>query len=102
MISAIPTPVVKTIFTICDYYEVGLRTKYLALYIFEKFMCNQFWNIFTLNEHKSSVEDWKRDCEKVVKCAKLRLMSSIQLASKIDSNGLVIRQVKFFVLFKFT
>lgn len=60
-------------------------------------MCNQFWKLYLLNENKPHSNDWKRDCENYANTAKLRLVSSIQLASKMDSHslGLGIAQVNF-------
>ncbi|XP_015117000.1 uncharacterized protein LOC107041116 [Diachasma alloeum] len=92
---AIPMTVVEKVFIIADSFALGPRTKYLSLYIYEKFVCNQFWEIYKEHETHPDSEEYKRACERVSKMLMLRLMSSIQLASKMDSHmlGLTITQV---------
>lgn len=93
-------PVVKKIFVITDWFALGPRAKYLAVYIYEKFLSNQFWEIYQEHETRPDSEEYARAVDKVSKVLMLRLMSCIQLASKMDSHllGLGITQVINFVI----
>ncbi|XP_011303140.1 cyclin N-terminal domain-containing protein 1-like [Fopius arisanus] len=87
---AIPTTVVEKVFIIVDSFALGPRTKYLALYIYEKFLCNEFWGIYKEHENHPGSEDFKHACDRVSRVLMLRLMSCIQLASKMDSHLLAL------------
>nr|XP_034190330.1 uncharacterized protein LOC117608809 isoform X2 [Osmia lignaria] len=90
---AIPVPVVSAILKITEYLELGPETKYVAIHLYDKFMCNYFWKLYkTTNQTE---DHWSEVCKKISSQAKLYLMSCLQLASKLDShsNNLGISQV---------
>ncbi|KAK0174277.1 hypothetical protein PV327_011033 [Microctonus hyperodae] len=92
---AIPMPVVKIVFMIVKKFHLSFKTKYLALCVYDKFMCNHFWELFMEHGNNPEFEEYKHASDRMSKLARLRLMSCIQLASKMDchSRGLGISQV---------
>ncbi|XP_034946025.1 cyclin N-terminal domain-containing protein 1-like isoform X2 [Chelonus insularis] len=80
--------VVKTVFTLAEYFNLHPRTKYLSLYLFDKYMCNKFWEIYKKyeNDAENNTHNWNQVTDKFSNEIKLRLMSCIQLASKVDSH----------------
>ncbi|XP_012270571.1 uncharacterized protein LOC105694460 isoform X2 [Orussus abietinus] len=83
---AVPMPVVKAIFIITSHFELGPNARYLAVYLYDKFMHNHFNEIYMAEVENGLKEiSWVQTCSKVSSQAKLCLMSCIQLASKMDS-----------------
>lgn len=80
---------------IADKFSLTPKSKYLTLYLYDKFMCNQFWEVYQEFQRNPESPDWKHVSNKLSSYARLRLMSCIQLASKMDchSTGLAISQV---------
>lgn len=70
---------------IMKHFGLNTNTKYLALNLYQKFTENQFQKIYKENRHDKSFNEWKFMRNKIVNLAKLRLMTCIQLASKLDS-----------------
>ncbi|XP_063989532.1 cyclin N-terminal domain-containing protein 1-like [Diachasmimorpha longicaudata] len=92
---AIPMVIVEKVFAIVESFALGPRTKYLSLYIFEKFVCNQFWEMYIEHEAHPGSHEYQRASDRISEMLMMRLMSSIQLASKMDSHllGLSVSQV---------
>lgn len=88
-------PVVNIVFMIVKKFHLSFKTKYLALCIYDKFMCKHFWELFMEHGNDPEFEEYKHASHRMSKLARLRLMSCIQLASKMDchSRGLGISQV---------
>ncbi|XP_008556728.1 cyclin N-terminal domain-containing protein 1 [Microplitis demolitor] len=82
---SISSSVIKILFMIMKHFGLNTNTKYLALNLYQKFTENQFQKIYKENRHDKSFNEWKFMRNKIVNLAKLRLMTCIQLASKLDS-----------------
>ncbi|XP_057341617.1 cyclin N-terminal domain-containing protein 1-like [Microplitis mediator] len=83
--STISSSVVKIVFLIMKHFGLNTNTKYLALNLYHKFTENQFQKINKENRNDKRSNKWKFMRNKIVNLAKLRLMTCIQLASKLDS-----------------
>ncbi|XP_046479694.1 cyclin N-terminal domain-containing protein 1 isoform X1 [Neodiprion pinetum] len=93
---AVPVPVMKAIFVITDHLGLGPNTRYLTVHLFDRFMSNQFCELYVAEMVSNPGEvAWPQICKIISSEAKLRLMSCMQLASKMDSHtkGLSISQV---------
>ncbi|XP_015601334.2 cyclin N-terminal domain-containing protein 1 [Cephus cinctus] len=90
-------PVVKTIFAIAENLGLTSNAKYLTVSLYDQFMYNHFSEVYRTEYENGllSEETWTQICKKISSQAKLRLMSCMQLASKMDSHskGLGISQV---------
>ncbi|XP_046741463.1 cyclin N-terminal domain-containing protein 1-like [Diprion similis] len=85
---AVPVPVMKTIFVITEHLGLGPNTRYLTVHLFDRFMCNQFCELYVAEMVSTTSEvAWPKICKTISSEAKLRLMSCMQLASKMDSNS---------------
>ncbi|XP_003694077.2 uncharacterized protein LOC100870617 isoform X1 [Apis florea] len=93
LILAIPLPIVKAIFKITEHLDLGPNTKYITIHLYDKFICNYFWEIYRNADQTES--SWSQICKKISSQSKLYLMSCLQLANKMDShfNTLKISQV---------
>lgn len=81
-----------TVFKIADYLDLKPNVMYMAIQLYDKFMCCRFWEIHK-NEFangRMSEASWDAVCKRISKKTKLYLMSCFQLACKMDSpsNGL--------------
>ncbi|XP_043289426.1 uncharacterized protein [Venturia canescens] len=94
---AIPPPVVKELFKVSESCDFTPNTRYIALYLYDKFICNTFWEAYTSEngDDKGTTNSWEQTCKRISSQAKLRLMSCLQIASKMDTHsaGLRITQV---------
>ncbi|XP_033320151.1 uncharacterized protein LOC117217005 isoform X2 [Bombus bifarius] len=90
---AIPIPIINAIFKITEYLHLGPDTRYIAIHLYDKFMCSYFWEVYRNADQTES--SWSQVCKKVASQSKLYLMSCLQLANKMDShfNKLRISQV---------
>lgn len=72
---------------------MGPDTRYIAIHLYDKFMCSYFWEVYRNADPTES--SWSQVCKKVTSQSKLYLMSCLQLANKMDShfNKLRISQV---------
>ena len=75
------------IFSIVDEFDLEPNAKYLALHLYDKYMNNISWEAYKIAIKNGLSEDlWEQEQKKSSNEAKLRLLSCIQLASKMDSN----------------
>lgn len=81
---AIPLPIVKAIFKITEHLDLGPNTKYITIHLYDKFICNYFWEIYRNADQTES--SWSQICKKISSQSKLYLMSCLQLANKMDSH----------------
>ncbi|XP_048269487.1 uncharacterized protein LOC100644084 isoform X1 [Bombus terrestris] len=90
---AIPIPIINAIFKITEYLHLGPDTRYIAIHLYDKFMCSYFWEVYRNADQTES--SWSQVCKKVTSQSKLYLMSCLQLANKMDShfNKLRISQI---------
>lgn len=87
-LSAIPASIMKAAFKIAEYLELEPNVKYMAIQLYDRFMCKHFWEIYkTETTNDPSEASWFEACEKVSAEAKLILMSCFQLACKMDSHS---------------
>ncbi|XP_012252813.2 cyclin N-terminal domain-containing protein 1-like [Athalia rosae] len=93
---AVPLPVIRTIFVISGHFGLAPNARYLTVHLFDKFMCNHFCELYAAKMGMDPTEScWPQICKAISSQAKLKLMSCMQLASKMDSHskGLSISQV---------
>ncbi|XP_078043051.1 cyclin N-terminal domain-containing protein 1 isoform X2 [Augochlora pura] len=83
--TAIPEPIVDTIFHITKYLDLGPDTKYITIHLYDKFMCKYFWEVYKAEIIDHAGGSWTEVCNKISSQSKLYLMSCLQLASKMDS-----------------
>ncbi|XP_011864626.1 PREDICTED: cyclin N-terminal domain-containing protein 1-like [Vollenhovia emeryi] len=84
---AIPASTVKTAFKVAEYFKLEPNVKYMAIQLYERFMCKHFWEIYkTEIANDFSEASWLKVCERSSNEAKLNLMSCFQLACKMDSH----------------
>ncbi|XP_076639013.1 cyclin N-terminal domain-containing protein 1 [Colletes latitarsis] len=84
---AIPIPVVNAIFKITKHLDLGPETRYIAIHLYDKFMCNYFWKVYKAEAGEQTEKSWSKICKKLSSRSKLYLMSCLQLASKMDSHS---------------
>ncbi|XP_076167973.1 cyclin N-terminal domain-containing protein 1 [Ptiloglossa arizonensis] len=84
---AIPVPVVSAIFKITKHLDLGPDTRYIAIHLYDKFMCNYFWEVYKAEAAEQTENSWSEVCKKISSQSKLYLMSCLQLASKMDSHS---------------
>ncbi|XP_076236646.1 cyclin N-terminal domain-containing protein 1 [Calliopsis andreniformis] len=84
---AIPAPIVTAIFKIAEYLDLGPDARYIAIHLYDKFMCNYFWEIYNDQTIDQSDSFWSQVCQEISGQSKLYLMSCLQLASKMDSHS---------------
>lgn len=87
MFIAIPVPVVSAIFKITKHLDLGPDTRYIAIHLYDKFMCNYFWEVYKAEAAEQTENSWSEVCKKISSQSKLYLMSCLQLASKMDSHS---------------
>ena len=79
--------VIKLIFMIADEFSLHSNAKYLAIHLYDKFMNRRSWEALkALEESGNSEVLWEQEQRKMCAEGKLRLLSCIQLASKMDSS----------------
>ncbi|XP_011686330.1 PREDICTED: uncharacterized protein LOC105449037 isoform X2 [Wasmannia auropunctata] len=83
---AIPASTVKAAFKIAEYLELEPNVKYMAIQLYDKFMCKHFWEIYKTEIANDPSEAFKV-CKKTCNQTKLNLMSCFQLACKMDSHS---------------
>ncbi|XP_015188477.1 PREDICTED: cyclin N-terminal domain-containing protein 1-like isoform X1 [Polistes dominula] len=90
----IPASVISAIFKITCHLELGTDTKYLTIHLYDKFMCNYFWEVYK-TENEATEASWSKICQTISHKSKLYLVSCLQLASKMDlhSKSLSISQL---------
>ncbi|XP_024870312.1 uncharacterized protein LOC112453665 [Temnothorax curvispinosus] len=87
----IPVSTVKAAFKIAEYLELEPTVKYMAIQLYDRFMCKHFWEIYkTEIVNTSSEGSWLKVCNKSSNQTKLNLMSCFQLACKMDSHSSVL------------
>ncbi|XP_054012652.1 uncharacterized protein LOC128894725 [Hylaeus anthracinus] len=84
---AIPAPIISAIFKITKHLDLGPDTKYIAIHLYDKFMCNYFWEVYKDETTEQTENSWSKVCKKISSQSKLYLMSCLQLASKMDSHS---------------
>ncbi|XP_012217120.1 cyclin N-terminal domain-containing protein 1-like [Linepithema humile] len=82
---AISAPTMKTAFVIADYLELETHVKYMAIHLYDVFMCKRFLEIYKAASPLCETA-WFKMCKKYSKHSKLYLMSCFQLACKMDSH----------------
>lgn len=71
-----------------DYLEIAPVNKYMAIHLYDKFMCNYFWESYKAETANGPSEDsWNQICKKISSQSKLYLLSCLQLAYKMDSHS---------------
>ncbi|CAL7942705.1 unnamed protein product [Xylocopa violacea] len=80
-----PFVVVNAIFKITEHLDLGPDTRYVAIHLYDKFMCNYFWEVYKNTDQTEN--SWIEVCKKISSQSKLYLMSCLQLASKMDSHS---------------
>ncbi|XP_076756519.1 cyclin N-terminal domain-containing protein 1 isoform X2 [Xylocopa sonorina] len=80
-----PFVVINTIFKITEHLDLGPDTRYVAIHLYDKFMCNYFWEVYKNTDQAEN--SWTEVCRKISSQSKLYLMSCLQLASKMDSHS---------------
>lgn len=84
----IPASTVKAAFKIAEYLELEPNVRYMAIQLYDKFMCKHFWEIYkTEIANDPSEASWSKVCKKISNRTKLNLMSCFQLACKMDSHS---------------
>ncbi|XP_077989822.1 cyclin N-terminal domain-containing protein 1-like [Glandiceps talaboti] len=78
------------IFLLCDYFKQPPETRFLAVHIFDKFMakhvCGLYKHICTSTKYRDRKTEWKTLENKLGRLMCLRMVSSVQLASKLCSH----------------
>ncbi|XP_012135890.2 cyclin N-terminal domain-containing protein 1 [Megachile rotundata] len=82
---AIPIPIVSAVFKITEHLDMGPHTRYIAIHLYDKFICNYFWKVYKATNQTGNY--WSQICKKISNQSKLYLMSCLQLASKMDSHS---------------
>ncbi|XP_026276114.1 uncharacterized protein LOC113204941 [Frankliniella occidentalis] len=82
-----PTRVVEIVFSICALFELPKEVKFLAIDIFDRFVINHTTDVWQYScessaDLSSQRKYWRRVAERSQKQALLRVLSSIQIASK--------------------
>lgn len=85
--TAIPVPIVNAIFKITEYLDLGPNARYIAIHLYDKFMCNYFWEVYNAQAVDQNESSWSEVCKKISSQSKLYLMSCLQVASKVDSHS---------------
>ncbi|KZC09195.1 Cyclin N-terminal domain-containing protein 1 [Dufourea novaeangliae] len=83
---AIPVPIVSAIFKITEHLYLGPDTRYIAIHLYDKFMCKYFWEVYKTEAADHTENSWSQVCRKISSQSKLYLMSCLQLANKMDSH----------------
>lgn len=79
--------IIKMIFVIAEEFSLHSNAKYLAIHLYEKYMNRRICEASKgLKKSGSSETLWEQEQKKMCAEGKLRLLSCIQLASKMDSN----------------
>ncbi|XP_033223094.1 cyclin N-terminal domain-containing protein 1-like [Belonocnema kinseyi] len=79
--------IIKMIFLIAEEFALHSNAKYLAIHLYEKYMNRRICEVSKgLQKSGSSETLWEQEQRKMCSEGKLRLLSCIQLASKMDSN----------------
>ncbi|XP_071577123.1 cyclin N-terminal domain-containing protein 1 isoform X2 [Temnothorax nylanderi] len=79
---------VKAAFNIAEYLELEPNVKYMAIQLYDRFMCKHFWEIYkTEIANNLSEASWFKVCDENSNQTKLTLMSCFQLACKMDSHS---------------
>ncbi|KYQ56690.1 Cyclin N-terminal domain-containing protein 1, partial [Trachymyrmex zeteki] len=85
---AIPASTMKAAFKIAEYLELEPNVKYMAIELYDRFMCKHFWELYkTEFANDPSEASWFKICKKTSNQTKLNLMSCFQLACKMDSHS---------------
>ncbi|XP_012059517.1 PREDICTED: uncharacterized protein LOC105622714 [Atta cephalotes] len=88
---AIPASTMKAAFKIAEYLELEPNVKYMAIELYDRFMCKHFWELFkTEFVNDPSEASWFKICKKISNQTKLNLMSCFQLACKMDSHSSIL------------
>ncbi|XP_074110208.1 cyclin N-terminal domain-containing protein 1 isoform X4 [Cotesia typhae] len=87
----VSSSVIKIVFVITKKFGLNSNTKYIALNLYDKCMKNQFQEIYKENRNDKNFIQWKHLRNKIVNLSKIRLISCIQLASKLDSHSNFLR-----------
>lgn len=78
----------KAAFKIAEYLELEPNVKYMAIELYDRFMCKHFWELYkTEFANDPSEASWFKICKKTSNQTKLNLMSCFQLACKMDSHS---------------
>ncbi|KAK1123313.1 hypothetical protein K0M31_008932 [Melipona bicolor] len=90
---AVPIPIVNAIYKITEYLHLERDIRYIAIHLYDKFMCNYFWEKYKNTD--STQSSWSQICKSISSQSVLYLMSCLQLANKMNShlNNLKIPQV---------
>ncbi|CAK9803328.1 Cyclin N-terminal domain-containing protein 1 [Anthophora quadrimaculata] len=81
---AIPAPIVNAIFKVTEHLDLRPDTRYIAIHLYDQFMCNYFWENYKNADQTEN--SWCQICKMISSQSKLYLMSCLQLASKMDSH----------------
>ncbi|KYN06250.1 Cyclin N-terminal domain-containing protein 1, partial [Cyphomyrmex costatus] len=85
---AIPASTIKVAFKIAEYLELEPNVKYMAIELYDKFMCKHFWELYkTEFMNDPSQASWFKICKRTSNQTKLNLISCFQLACKMDSHS---------------
>ncbi|XP_031846376.1 cyclin N-terminal domain-containing protein 1 isoform X4 [Nomia melanderi] len=97
---ALPISVVSVIFKLSDYLNLDSHTRYIAIHLYDKFMCKYFWQVYKVDITNHTDSSWTQVCKKISGQSKLYLVCCLQLASKMDSHSkkLGISQVQLTIL----
>ncbi|CAD6242307.1 GSCOCG00012634001-RA-CDS [Cotesia congregata] len=90
-VSVVSSSVIKIVFIIIKKFGLNSNTKYIALNLYDKCIKNQFQEIYKENRNDKNFIQWKHLRNKIVNLSKIRLISCIQLASKLDSHSNFLR-----------
>ncbi|XP_076300786.1 cyclin N-terminal domain-containing protein 1 [Lasioglossum baleicum] len=82
---AIPPPIVSAIFQITEHLDLGPDAKYITIHLYDRFMCNYFWEVYKAETTDHTETSWREVCKRISSQSKLYLISCLQLASKMDS-----------------
>ncbi|XP_031846374.1 cyclin N-terminal domain-containing protein 1 isoform X2 [Nomia melanderi] len=82
-----PFVVVSVIFKLSDYLNLDSHTRYIAIHLYDKFMCKYFWQVYKVDITNHTDSSWTQVCKKISGQSKLYLVCCLQLASKMDSHS---------------
>ncbi|XP_046841186.1 cyclin N-terminal domain-containing protein 1-like [Xenia sp. Carnegie-2017] len=88
---------IEYIFNLCDVFSLPNEARYLAVEIYDRFMVQHIVSLYEFIQNSTAVDkqqDWDEVEERIKAQMPLRLLSCVQLASKISSHHKVVTTSK--------
>jgi len=91
----IPSCIIEIAFKISYYFNAKPQVKYMAIQLYEKFVCCLFQQFYKIGSVKGTIQNfWLLASMRVLKEKKLHIMSCFQLAYKMESPSSVLSIAK--------